>query len=168
MDSNQVFLKNDDTELISRLIDGEYPDYEQIIPKEFESEITLSNAHFVNALKLVSNFSGRINDVKIRLKNGKKNLEVYSASQYLGENNYLIPIKAKGQDFEEVKFNWRYLLDGLKIAGSENIFFGVNGDSKPAMAGQEQRAVIIDFQLARFTEASKEELQRSSWPEPGK
>ena len=133
MDSNQVFLKNDDTELISRLIDGEYPDYEQIIPKEFESEITLSNAHFVNALKLVSNFSGRINDVKIRLKNGKKNLEVYSASQYLGENNYLIPIKAKGQDFEEVKFNWRYLLDGLKIAGSENIFFGVNGDSKPAI-----------------------------------
>jgi len=132
IDANQILFKNEETEIISRLIDGDYPDYTQIIPKEIQSELQMSKEHFVNALKLVSNLSGKINDVKLRLKD-KKVLEVYSANQYLGENNYLIPVKLKGDGFKDVNFNWRFLLDGLKSLGSEQIIFGVNGDVKPAV-----------------------------------
>ncbi len=133
IDPNQVLFKSEDQELISRLIDGQYPDYEQIIPKNIETELILNREKFFNAVKLVSSFSGRINDIKMRLKDGNKALEIYSANEYLGENSYLIPTKTKGTEFKEITFNWRYLLDGLKVIKSENIFLGVNGDAKPAL-----------------------------------
>ena len=133
VDPNQILFKNEDSELISRLIEGEYPDYDQIVPKELKTELTINKNNFTNALKLVSNFSGRINEIKIKLKDGKKVLDVYSSSQYLGENNYLVPVKSKGEDFSEVKFNWRFLIDGLKTLETDNVLFGINGDSKPSL-----------------------------------
>lgn len=119
--------------MISRLIDGNYPDYEQIIPKETDTEFQIPREHFVNAVKLVSNLSGKIDDIKIKFGDNKKTIEIYSANQYLGENNYLIPTKIKGKDFKEVIFNWRFLMDGLKTIDSPEIYFGINGESKPAI-----------------------------------
>lgn len=132
IDPNQILVKTDDVQLISRLIDGNYPDYEQIIPKSLETETQIERLAFMNAVKLVSNFSGKTNDIKLKIKD-KKILEVYSANQYLGENNYLIPVKIKGEGFEEVGFNWRYLMDGLKAVDSEKVVFGVNGSARPTM-----------------------------------
>ncbi|MEK7654072.1 MAG: DNA polymerase III subunit beta [Patescibacteria group bacterium] len=133
VDSSQILFKNEDTELISRLIDGEYPDYEQIIPKDSSNEIVINKDQLVNAIKLASNFSGKTNDVRIKMNEGQKVLEVYSANQYLGENNYLIPVKFKGESFEEVSFNWRYFLDGLKVVDHENLIFCVNNNNKPSV-----------------------------------
>ncbi len=133
VDSHQILFATDDHELISRIITGKYPDYEQIIPRSIESELTLNREKFVGAVKLVASFSGKVNDVKVRLGEDGKVLEVYSANQYLGENRYLIPIKLKGSSFTEVSFNWRYLLDGLKQMQSEYFTFGISGDSKPAV-----------------------------------
>lgn len=132
VDSNQILFKNNDSEIISRLIDGYYPDYEQIIPKESETECLVEKKAFINAVKLVSNFTGKVNDIKIKTKEGKKTLEIYSVNQYFGENKYLIPVKIKGEDFE-ASFNWRYLFDGLKNFESEEIIFRVNGESRPAL-----------------------------------
>ncbi|MBI2024528.1 MAG: DNA polymerase III subunit beta [Candidatus Harrisonbacteria bacterium] len=133
LDPNQILFKNEDSEIISRLIDGEYPDYEQIIPKNIETETVLNREQLINAVKLASNFSGKTNDVKIKINDNKKVLEVYSANQYLGENNYLIPVKIKGDNFKEIAFNWRYFIDGLKIIDGENLVFGVNGENKPSI-----------------------------------
>lgn len=132
LDNSQILFKNNDIEVISRLIDGNYPDYEQIIPKNIEVEIIINKEHFINSLKLVSNFSGKTNDIYLAIKN-QKTLEVYSNSQLLGENNYLIPAKVKGQDFEGIAFNWRYLLDGLRAVDGESIIFGSNGLNRPAI-----------------------------------
>ncbi|MDD5431338.1 MAG: DNA polymerase III subunit beta [Candidatus Pacebacteria bacterium] len=131
-DSNQVLFKGDDLEIISRLIDGNYPDYEPIIPKNLATECVINRESFLNAVRLVSNFSGKINDVKIKSKDGKKVMEVSSSTQQLGENRYLVPIKAKGEDFEVV-FNWRFLLDGLKSFDAEEILLGLNGDQRAAV-----------------------------------
>ena len=131
-DPNQILFKNNDLEIISRLIDGNYPDYDQIIPKALETEITLELEHLTNAVKLVSAFSGKVNDIKFSVQNSKKCIEVYSANQYLGENKYLVPAKIKGPSVD-VSFNWKYLIDGLKNFESKEIFFGLNGDSRPAI-----------------------------------
>jgi len=133
MEPTQILFKSEDLELISRLIDGEYPDYEQIIPKNIDVEIITNRDYFINALKLVSNFSSKINDIKIKIKKDSKNLEIYSANQYLGENCYMIPAKIKGENSYEVTFNWRFLLDGLKTTNSKNLFFGITNESKPAI-----------------------------------
>ncbi len=132
IDPNQILFKNDELEVISRLIDGTYPDYEQIVPKSFETEINLEREHLINAVKLVSTFSGKTNDIKVIYAEGKKSLEIYSSNQYLGENKYLVPVKIKGENFS-VSFNWRYLMDGLKNFDNKELVFGVNGTSRAAM-----------------------------------
>ncbi len=132
VDNNQILFKNNDLEVISRLIDGNYPDYEQIIPKEINTELVLDKSYFINAIKLVSTFSGKNNDVNLAVKN-QKTMEVYLANQFLGENNYLIPTKVAGPDFNDVTFNWKFLMDGIKALDSENLIFGINGNNKPAI-----------------------------------
>ncbi len=133
VDANQILFKSDDIEVISRLIDGNYPDYEQIIPKEFITEMVVDRAHLMNAIKLVSNFSGKTNDIRLAADLAQNTLNVYSTNQFLGENNYFIPVKITGSECTDIPFNWRYLLDGLKAISEENIIFRLNGNNKPAL-----------------------------------
>lgn len=132
IDPNQILFKCDDLEIISRLIDGNYPDYDPIIPKAFETELTVEREHLINAVKLVSTFSGKVNDIRVKLGDGNKVLEFYSVNQALGENKYIVPVKVKGKNCE-VSFNWRYLMDGLKNFNSQDLFFGINGNSRAAL-----------------------------------
>ena len=77
IDSHQILFSTEEFELISRIIAGQYPDYEQIIPKSVESELTLSREKFMSAVRLVSSFSGKVNDIKMKLGDEGKVLEVY-------------------------------------------------------------------------------------------
>lgn len=129
---NQVLFKTENLEIISRLINGDFPEYHTIIPQSFETEIVLNKEQLINAIKLTSSFTDRLNEVKILVKESAKNIEVFSFNQILGENQYLIPAKIKGPALEIV-FNWRFLLDGVKVLDSENIFLGLNGDNKPVL-----------------------------------
>jgi DNA polymerase-3 subunit beta len=132
-DGNQIVFKSDEVEMMSRLIDGVYPDYEQIIPKDSESEIVLDRAHFMNAVKLVSNFSGKTNDIRLSSDSEGKVVSVHSINQFLGENKYLVPARITGALFSDIPFNWRYLIDGLKSVSAESISLKINGASRPTL-----------------------------------
>ncbi len=129
-DQNQILFKTEHSEIISRLINGDFPDYQSIIPQLFETEVILNKEQLINSLKLTSSFTDRLNEIKISIKENTKNIEVSSSNQILGENQYLIPSKIKGGS-TDIVFNWRFLLDGIKVFDSENIFLGLNGDNKP-------------------------------------
>ncbi|MBI2591808.1 MAG: DNA polymerase III subunit beta [Candidatus Brennerbacteria bacterium] len=141
-DNNQILFKTDDLEIISRLIEGEYPDYRQIIPKSFATELSVNKDDFLNALKLASVFSGRNNDVKLKVLENKKTLEVYSANEGLGENRYLVPVKANGTPIN-ISFNLKYLIDGLKNHNSEQIILGLNNSDKPSMIKSEKNPLFF-------------------------
>ena len=130
-DPSQVLIKNENMEIISRLANGDFPDYQPIIPRETETEITLSRNELINALKLTGSFTDRLSEVRLVVRDGAKNIEIYSSNQALGENRYLIPAKIKGAPLEAV-FNWRYLMDGLKGLSAEGISLGLNGSDRPA------------------------------------
>jgi DNA polymerase-3 subunit beta len=131
-DSNQVLFKTDNLEIISRLINGDFPDYQAIIPNSLEIETNTDKEELLGALKLVGSFSDKLNEIKIAVKDKAKNMEIYSFNQVIGENQYLIPAKIKGSSIEIV-FNWRFLMDGIKNIDSEDVFIGFNGDNKPAI-----------------------------------
>ena len=123
-DQNQVLFKTKNTEIISRLINGEFPDYQQIIPKIIDFEIMANTEEFINAIKLSSIFTDKFNEIKILLKEDLKNIEIFSFGQNIGGNRCLVPAKIKGSlggDLETA-FNWKFLLDGVKNIKSENIF----------------------------------------------
>jgi DNA polymerase-3 subunit beta len=132
INQNQVLFKTEELEIISRLIDGKFPDYQSIIPKETKTELVINRDELINALKLTGIFSGRVNEVKFKIGENKKFLEIYSADSALGENHYLLPAKITGPTLA-VSFNCRYLLDGLKPLSEKEIILGLNSDNQPAI-----------------------------------
>jgi DNA polymerase-3 subunit beta len=131
-DGSQFMMETDDTTLITRLIDGKFPDYTQIIPKEVSTDMEISRTELMGALKLVSSFSSKNNEVIFKIIPDKKLIEAYSADNMLGENKYLIPAKITGEAVD-VTFNWRYFIDGLKSIDSETVNMGLQGDTKPSV-----------------------------------
>lgn len=120
---SQILFETGETQLISRLIDGQYPDYQQIIPKNFETKVTLQKDEFMNNIRIASIFSSKINDVKIAIKNDK--LEIFSQDADSGENRSQMPAKVEGKSME-ISFNFRYLMDGLSNISTKQIFLGMN------------------------------------------
>jgi DNA polymerase-3 subunit beta len=96
--------------------------------------VIVNRQEMINSIRLTSIFTSRANDVTLRVGDNKKFLEVFATESQLGENRYLVPAKLKGEKFSIV-FNWRYLLDGLKIFDSDEIFLGINSadDNKPSL-----------------------------------
>ncbi len=133
IDEHQVLFSTSNTRIISRIIDAVYPDYEQIIPHQHETQIEIERTQFIQAIKLVSSFSGKLNDVHLRLGSDKKVIELFSSDQYLGENKYLIAIKGEGAPIEDVSFNWKYLIDGLRVCSGDQLTCWFNGVLKPAL-----------------------------------
>ncbi len=132
INQNQILFKTEELEIISRLIDGKFPDYQSIIPQELKTELVINKSELVNALKLTSIFSGRVNEIKLKIGENKKFLEIYSADNAVGENHYLLPAKISGHNLA-ISFNGRYLLDGLKPLGDKEIILGFNNDNQPAV-----------------------------------
>lgn len=119
-------------QMTSRLIEGEYPNYQEIIPKKFETQIILDRNEFLNQIKTASLFSGRINEVKIKVDPKRGGLTLFSQNPDLGEHQSFLPAKIKGEGLE-IAFNWRFLIDGLLNIKSPEIVFELNGEEGPGV-----------------------------------
>ena len=124
--NNQVLFDFGDAQLISRVIDGVYPDYQQIIPKEFKTSALVSKEDLLNTVRIAGIFSSKINNVKFSVLPDR--LEIFSQDSELGENKSVVESQVKGKDME-VCFNYRYVLDGLNNIDSKMIFFGFSSES---------------------------------------
>ncbi len=121
----------------SRLINGEYPEYQEIIPKKSLVEIRLNREYFQNQIKRASLFSGRSSEIKINIKTEKNELTLYSQSSELGEIEVSIPadinIKKEKDIDKEIIFNYKFLLDGLNNIKSSEVDFYLTNKDKPAL-----------------------------------
>lgn len=132
IDENQILFKTEKTELISRLVEGNFPEYGAIIPHEFTAEVVVDREDFANAIKLAGVFGQRNSEVKIKIHQNKKAIEMSSADQALGENTYMLPAKIKGEALETF-FNWRYLSDPMKTIKEDDVFLGLQEEANPAL-----------------------------------
>ena len=131
-DENQILFSSPNFELISRLNTGSFPDYHAILPQKFNAEIALDRRELASALKLVGVMSSKTNEIKIKITENKKAIEVFSVDQSLGENTYTLPAKIQGSVLE-LSFNWRYLTDGLRALPGNDVSWGMNENNKPAL-----------------------------------
>ncbi len=120
VEENQILFEIGNIEIVSRLIDGNYPDYKQIIPKETNTKAEIDVYEFVSAIKRTSLFcKPGINDIKLNLVAEKSELVISSTSDQIGENITVITAKITGVD-NDVVFNYKYLLDGLNNIENDN------------------------------------------------
>jgi len=134
---NQIMFESKMTEtshpqvqIISRLIEGEYPNYKEIIPKEFKTQLILQRQEFLNQVKAASLFSGKINEVKLKIDPKQELLEIFAQNPDLGQSKSRVEGKIKG-DKTEVSFNYRFLIGGLLNIKSKEIVFELNGEEGP-------------------------------------
>lgn len=131
-DRQQIFFITENITIMSRLIDGKFPDYTGIIPKQFLTEVVAKKNDVIEAVKVASSLSNRLHEVKFVIDDTLKNVQIISASQEFGEGEYIIPAKIHGNT-NTVVFNWRFVLDGLKNIKTENVFMGFNAEEKPTI-----------------------------------
>ncbi|PIQ92636.1 MAG: DNA polymerase III subunit beta [Parcubacteria group bacterium CG11_big_fil_rev_8_21_14_0_20_39_14] len=135
LSSNQIlFSKNTlpKIHLISRLIEGEYPGYEEIIPKDFLTKVLLERQEFLQHIKIAGLFTTRTNDIKIKVNPAEKSMEFLSSNSDTGENKSEISAQIEGEKIEII-FNCKYLMDGLMNIDDEQVILELNGDEKPGV-----------------------------------
>ena len=132
LSKNQIFLESDGIEMFSRLIEGSFPDYEQILPKQYKTHITINKNELINAIRVASIFSSKINDIKFQINPSQEEIEIISTSTDKGEN--LIKLKAQiSGEKQDIVFNYRYLSDGLVNINDEKVILELSGDSSPTL-----------------------------------
>lgn len=135
---NQILFTVGSVELISRLIEGQYPDYQQIIPSNSATQVSINRAEFIRAVKAASIFSKTgINDINLDFPVSKKRVTITSESSQVGENTAEIEADTAGKD-NGIVVNYRYLLDGLNNIESENIYLEIIDSATPCIMHPEK------------------------------
>lgn len=127
----QVTFKLEAGEISSRLIEGQYPPYGKIIPRNSSIKVVLDRQDFLRGVKTAAIFSKDVANI-VSLSFKENILKISSKTANLGENESEIDCQKEGSDLD-VNFNFRYLLDVLsKMSGSE-ISFETEGENKPCV-----------------------------------
>lgn len=133
INDSQILFTVDGTELVSRLIEGQYPDYKQIIPTSNKTTAIINRAELVRAIKTSAIFSKTgINDINLDFPEGKGEVVISSASGSTGENIVNIEAEVKGEDNGAI-VNYQYLLDGLNNMDEESVKIEVIDNNTPVM-----------------------------------
>lgn len=128
----QVLFEVGDVELITRLVDGKYPDYRKLIPATFEHSVVLKRSEFINVTKVSSLFAREsAGSVTIHLDDETGTLSIHSIASQLGENTSSANGTVTGNG--DITLNSRYLLDGLQAFSGDEILFGFNGKLEPTI-----------------------------------
>lgn len=138
LSDNQILFHYGTTDLISRLIEGQYPDYQQIIPTVSKTRVIIERTELVRAAKMASLFSKTgINDINLDFPAGKNQLIISSISSQTGENITTLPAKTSGPD-NSIVLNFRYLLDGLNNIDSEMVKLEIIDANTPCLLRPEK------------------------------
>lgn len=131
INENQILFVFDGIELVSRLIEGQYPEYQQIIPAGGKTKVMLNTQEFIKIVKTTSLFcKPGINDISLEIKKGE--VVVSASNSQLGENISRLEAEVEGQD-NSIVFNYRYLLDGLSSLDTEELILELTDNASPGL-----------------------------------
>lgn len=132
---NQILFKAENVILISRLIEGQFPNYQQVIPQEYHTRIRIPTKAFNDSVERASLLSRddlktRSNVIKLKIQGN--NLTITSNSAEIGNIHEELPIYMEGENME-IAFNGRYLTDVLRVIDQEEITLDLTGSLGPGI-----------------------------------
>ena len=130
IEQNQIAVSYEDVYLISRIVEGNFPNYKSIIPKEFMSEVTVLKQDLVNCFKTTSVFSDTFNHTKFIVHAEEKSIEIITKNNNVGESSTTIPAAIVG-DSMDINFNYKYIMDALVSINSDSLTMSFSGVNKP-------------------------------------
>jgi DNA polymerase III subunit beta len=127
---NQVVFGVDDVWLTARRIDGQFPNYKQLLPETFEAEVTMPREEFLDVVRRTSVLAQRKSPLRLRFADGE--LTVSAQTQDVGEAHESLPISYSG-DAIEIGFNAEFLRDGLESVTDDNVRLKLISPLRPGL-----------------------------------
>lgn len=145
---NQVVFAGEDAVLASKLVEGNFPPYKDVIPRDGDKKATLATAAFASAVRRAALLASE-ESKGIRLSFKGKTLTLTSRAPEVGEAEINLEVPQYTGDPIDVGFNPQFLLDALKIADAEQIEFVMKGSKKPGLirAGSDFDYVIMPVSI---------------------
>lgn len=132
LEENQVFFELGNTRIVSRLINGRFPEYQAILPKQYAIDVTVTQEDLQRALKMATSFSVYSSgEVTFQLNSEEGRLEIASQSQGIGEQIAKIPFTGTVTEPLQIIFSPRYILEGVSAQRGEEIILSMNSSSTP-------------------------------------
>jgi len=137
-ESNQIIFSTPEIEVISRLIEGKFPDFEKIIPQKTKTQITVETEGLLQAVRAASIFAREAANIikfEINISGGKQEtakLKISANNPQLGENKVTLEARGEGEG-GKIAFNSRYLLDFLNSVKSDLVSFEMTTSLNPGV-----------------------------------
>lgn len=132
IEDNQIAMRAGSIYLTSRTIDGSFPDYKQIIPTESVTKAVVLKQDLLGSLKTSLIFSDSFNQLRLSLAPKKKQFEIASKNQDIGENKDMVEAALEGDDLN-VNVNHRYLIDGFAATPADSLALSFAGEGRPIL-----------------------------------
>ena len=137
-DDTQVRFRVGDAEITSRLIEGSYPNYQQLLPKEAEVSVTVSATDFGRIIKVASLFArGSGGSVTVTVDDEKQQISVHSIASELGENTSTAEAKITGNG--QITLNSRYIADALNVIDGDTVSLSFTGKLSPCVLTTDEK-----------------------------
>ena len=148
MKENQIIAHTPSATLTSSLVEGQFPPYEDVIPKDVDKKMTAATADFLSAIKRASLLTTE-ESKGVRLAFSKKGLVLSSSSPGAGEATITFPCKYEGGDLE-IGFNPTFLIEALRVVDTDEISFELSAANRPGLikGGQNFQYVIMPVNLS--------------------
>jgi DNA polymerase III subunit beta len=127
---NQVLFSTDGVWLTTRRIDGQFPNYRQLLPESFEHELTLPRVELLDVIKRASVMIQRATPLQLRFAEGE--LTVIARTHEVGESQESLPVAYTGEVLE-IGFNADFLRDGLELLDSDDVRVKLISPLRPAV-----------------------------------
>ncbi|OCQ89407.1 DNA polymerase III subunit beta [Nostoc sp. MBR 210] len=133
LDQGQVVFEWQNQRLTSRTLEGQYPAYRQLIPRQFERQVTVDRKQFLSTLERIAVLADQKNNiVKLTIDHTAQELTLSCEAQEMGSGRESIPAEISGEDIE-IAFNVKYLMEGLKALPSSEIQMHINQNLTPVI-----------------------------------
>lgn len=129
---NQVVFEFGQTTFVTRRIEGSFPNYKQIVPKESTTTVEVNVDELIAAVKRVSLMALHNSPIRLQVSAEDQTLSLSATTQDVGEASEDLMVKVEGEDVG-IAFNHSFLMDGLSSAGVETITLGIKDQEKPGL-----------------------------------
>jgi DNA polymerase III subunit beta len=150
-DQSQVVFEWTDQRLTSRLLEGQYPNYRQLVPKQFARQLTVERRLLLSALERIAVLADQKNNiVKLSLDSGAQQIALSVDAQDVGSGREVFPAQITGENLD-VAFNVKYLMDGLKVITTSEVQMQLNTATSPTvlspLGGMKMTYLVMPVQV---------------------
>ncbi|MFR3092423.1 MAG: DNA polymerase III subunit beta [Eggerthella lenta] len=129
---NQIVVTYHDTVFINRRLEGNFPNYRQLLPDSYATRVSMDVGHLVAGVKRTSLLGQTSSPVRFDINMASQTVQLSAVAQDVGSAQETLSCEGEGEDVE-IAFNYAYVLDGLSSVSTDNVFLEVQSSMKPGI-----------------------------------